>query len=71
MTSSPMVLMTVPLCCSVAVRMMSMQMATIVARALVAQLVVQPRRADDVGEQDGEFDVLAHFLCRLQWLGAT
>ena len=60
MTSSPMVLITVPLCCSVAVRITSMQMAIMRARPLVAQVIEQPGRADDVGKQDGEFDILDH-----------
>ena len=33
-----------------------------VARAQVAHDVVQPGRADDVGKQDGEFDIFAHAI---------
>jgi hypothetical protein len=29
-------------------------------RALIPQLFVEPRRADYVGEYDGEFDVFGH-----------
>ena len=30
------------------------------ARALVPELLIEPRRADDVGKHDGEFDIFGH-----------
>ncbi len=60
MTSSPIVLMTVPWFCSVAVRISSMQSRHDLAGALVAHHFVDAGGPDDVGEHDGEFDVRAH-----------
>src|SRR5215475_14396008 len=59
MTSSPMVLITVPWRCSVALRITSMQIDHI-ARPQVAHGVVEPCRAHDIGKQDRQLYVFAH-----------
>ena len=65
MTSSPMVLMTVPPFWSVAARITSMQMPDHIARAQVAKQLIELGTADDVGKHDGEFDFLSHVPRRI------
>ena len=62
MTSSPMVLMTVPLCCSVArAHDVDADRRSSPRARWSPRSVEEAGAADDVGEQDGEFDVLDHF----------
>ena len=66
MTSSPIVLMTVPWCCSVACPHDLDAGLRPFPCAQVPMHLVEPRRADDVGKQDGEFDVFSHDLIQSQ-----